>query len=114
MAGEKRVLAVESDRADAALDDIRVKFDAAVVKKTGEPVPVVQAVAEFLGDLGLAIDARQLLLEPRPERHDERLALLLAHPATRVGAQAPDRLLDRIEHGDPFERFVGDRSGAFA
>jgi hypothetical protein len=59
---------------------------------------VVQAVAEFLGDLGLARDARQLLLEPRLERHYERLAL--SWRTLRLTS-------------DPFERFAGDRSGAF-
>ena len=70
---------------------------------------MVQAIAQVLGDSRLAGDARQLMLEPRPERHDERLALLLARAATLVGAHAADRLLDRIELGDPLQRLAGDR-----
>src|ERR1700677_1211959 len=41
MACEERVLTVENDRTDAALDDIRVQFDATVVKEADEPVPMV-------------------------------------------------------------------------
>jgi hypothetical protein len=67
MACEERVLTVENDRTDAALDDIRVQFDATIVKEADEPVPMVQAVAELLGDLGLAREAGQLLLEPGPD-----------------------------------------------
>src|SRR5271156_939796 len=100
MTSEERVLAIENDRADAALDDVRVELDAAVVQESDEPIPMVHAVTKFLGDPGLAGDARQLMLEPGPERHDERFALLLAHPTTLVGACAPDRLLDRVERGD--------------
>ena len=81
-------------------------------READETLPVIQAVAKLLGEPGLAGNARQLLLEPRPERHDERLALLLAHAATLVGAHAPDRLLGRIELGDPLERLAGDRRGA--
>ena len=58
---------------------------------------------------GLAGDARELPLEPGLERRDERLAPLLAHRAPLVGARAADRLLDRIERGDAFERLTGDR-----
>ena len=70
---------------------------------------MIQAVAKILGEPGLAGNTRQLMLEPRSERHDERLALLLAREATLVGAHAPDRLLDRIERGDSLERLAGDR-----
>ena len=70
---------------------------------------MVQAVAQVLGEAGLAGDARQLMLEPRPERHDERLALRLARATPVLGAQAPDRLLDRVELGDSLQRFAGDR-----
>ena len=68
MTSEERVLAIENDRADAALDDVRVELDAAVVEEADEPFPVVQTIAEPLGDSRLARDARQLMLEPGPER----------------------------------------------
>ena len=109
MAGEERVLAIEDDRADGALDDVRVELDAAVVEEADEPFPVVQTIAELLGDPRLAGDARQLMLKPWPKRHDKRFALHLTHATTLVRAQASDRLLDRIELGDPLERLAGDR-----
>ena len=86
--------------------------DAAVVEETGEPVPMVQGVADGFGDHGLGRDARELLFEPGFERQHERLAPFLAHRATRAGAVPPDRLLDRIERRDALESFAGDRSGA--
>ena len=86
MASKERILAIEHDRPDTALDNVRVELDAAIVQEADETLPMVQAIAKILGEPGLAGDARQLLLEPRPERHDERLALLLARAATLVGA----------------------------
>ena len=77
--------------------------------KADEPFPMVQTIMKFVGDPGLARDFAQLMLEPGPERHGERLALLLAHAATLVGACAPDRLLDRVERGNSLKRLTGDR-----
>ena len=73
-----------------------VKLDAAVVEEAGEPVPVVQAVADGVCDLGLPRDTRELLLEPRPERRDKRLATLLPYRTPLVGAAATDGRFDRI------------------
>ena len=50
---EERVLAIESDRTDCALNDIGVDLDAAVVNKEGQAVPKRQRVADRLGDFGL-------------------------------------------------------------
>ena len=112
VAGEQRVLAIKRDGADAALDDVGVEFDAAVVEEPSEPVPMAQAVADGFGDQGLTRDARELLFEPGFERQHKRLAPFLAHRATLAGAVPPDRLLDRIERRDARESFAGDRSGA--
>ncbi len=109
MTCEERIFAIEHDWPDSAFDDVGVELDATVVEELNEPVPVVQAIAQILGEAGLAGDARQLMLKPWPERHDERLALLLARVTTLLGAHAADRLLDRIELGDPPERLAGDR-----
>src|SRR5258708_5657368 len=62
MTSEERVLAIENDRADAALDAVGVEFDASVVEEADEPFPMVQTIAQVLGEVGLARDARQLLL----------------------------------------------------
>jgi hypothetical protein len=47
-----------------------------------------------------------------PERDHQRPALFLAHRAAGLGALPADRLLNRIERRDAFERFAGDRSVA--
>ena len=93
MAGEERVLTIEDGRADAALDDVRVELDAAVVEEADEPFPVVQTIAELLGDSGLAGDARQLMLKPWPKRHDKRFALHLdwQRAAVRPALLGPSR-----------------------
>src|SRR5262245_3114177 len=109
MAREECVLAIEDDRTDAALDDVGIELDAAVIEETCEPVPVVQAVADLLRDLRLGGDARELLLEPAFERCHHGLALVLPHLAPFIGALPADRLLDRIERRDALERFARDR-----
>src|ERR1700676_864857 len=106
MPGEQRILAIENNRADASLDDVGVKLDAAVVEEPREPVPVVQGVADVIGNRRRGGDAGELLLEPSLERQHEGLAALLTHGASLIGAAAPDRLLDRIEGRDAFERLA--------
>src|ERR1700733_6142820 len=66
MTSEERVLAIEDDRADGALDNVGVEFDASVVEEADEPFPKVQAITKFVVDPGLARDAPQLMLEPGP------------------------------------------------
>ena len=99
------------DRTNASFDHIGVEFDTSVIEETGEPVPMVQGVADGFGDHRLGRDARELLFEPRFERQHERFAFFLARRAARAGAVPPNRLLDRIERRDAFENFAGDRSG---
>ena len=38
-AGEERVLAIERNGTDGALDDVGVDLDAAVIQEAGEPLP---------------------------------------------------------------------------
>jgi transposase-like protein len=109
MPGKQRILAIENKRTDASLDDVGVKLDAAVVEELREPVPVVQGVADMLGDRRLARDAGELLLEPGLELQYERLAARLSHRAPLVGAATSDRLFDGIEGGDARKRLAGDR-----
>src|SRR3984885_295738 len=66
MTSEERVLAIENDRADGALDNVGVEFDASVVEEADEPFPRVQTITKFVGDPRLARDGRQLMLEPGP------------------------------------------------
>lgn len=46
---EKRVLAVERQRPDAALDGVGIQFDASVGEEVAEAVPVAQCIADSLG-----------------------------------------------------------------
>ena len=110
MARKQRILAIENDRANAAFDDVGVELDSAVIEEPRKPIPVVQGVADVLGDGRLGRDARELLLEPGFERDHQGLASFLAHGAALLGAAAADRLLDRIERSNAHERFAGDRS----
>ena len=48
--GEQSILPVQSDRAHGALDGIGVDLNAAVVKEAKQPVPLIKAVANGLGD----------------------------------------------------------------
>ena len=65
MAGEERVFAIEHDRPDSAFDDVGVELDAAVIEEVDEPFPMVQAIAQILGEAGLAGSARPDLPETR-------------------------------------------------
>ena len=88
------------------------ELDAAVFEEAGEPVTMVQAVADGFGDDGLRRDARELLFEPDFESQHERLALFLAHGTALVGRSAADRLLNRVEKSDAIEGFARDGCGA--
>ena len=81
-AGEQRVLAPESDRAHGAFDGVGVQLQAAVIKIQDQPVPVVQGVADRLGQCGTAGDTLELFGQPGVHRLDQRPAALLAY---RVG-----------------------------
>ena len=52
--GEECVLAIEHDGADAALDNVGVELDAAIVQEAGKPVPVVEAATDLVGEVALA------------------------------------------------------------
>ena len=70
---------------------------------------MVQGIADGLGDQRFARDACELMFQPSLERQHQRLALVLAHGTAFVGAQAADRLLDRVKSSDALERFARDR-----
>lgn len=59
-AGEERVLAIEGDRVDRALDGVGVDLDAAVVENEVQPFPTRQSAPDRLGELALAADEREL------------------------------------------------------
>src|SRR4051794_17380608 len=49
-ASEQSIFSVESERAHALLDGIGVDLDAAVVEEAQQPIPLIEAVADGLGD----------------------------------------------------------------
>ena len=67
-AGEERILTIERDGPDGALDDVGVDLDAAIVEEAGEPFPARERVADRLGELGLLADQAELVAQPRFER----------------------------------------------
>ena len=56
VAGEQAVLAVKRDRADGSLDDVGIHLDAAVLEEAHEAVPMIESVADRLGDGALLRD----------------------------------------------------------
>jgi hypothetical protein len=67
---------------------------------------MVQAVPHLIGDCSLGGDSGELVFKPHLEGDDERSAPFLADRAAFIGAQAADRLLDRVKRRDSFERFA--------
>jgi hypothetical protein len=49
-----RIIAVERNRADRALDHVGVDLDAPVVEEEAQPGPQLESVANGLGDAGAA------------------------------------------------------------
>ena len=49
-AGKQSIFSVQSNRANAALDGIGVDLDAAVVEEARQPIPMVEAISDGLGD----------------------------------------------------------------
>ena len=49
-----RLLAIERDQADRALDHVGIDLDPAIVEKDGEAGLVLERVADRLGDAGAA------------------------------------------------------------
>jgi hypothetical protein len=54
ISGEERIFAIEHDRPDSAFDDVGVELDAVVIEEADEPFPMVEAIAQILGEAGLA------------------------------------------------------------
>ena len=108
---KERVLAVQSDRSDGALDHVGVDLDATVVEEATEARPSRECVADGFGEFALLADKAELRLQPRFERIDDRAAFRLADVAALLGQAAADLPLDAIEFGDPRERFRDDRRG---
>ena len=96
MPGEERILAIKNNRADASFDNVGVELDSSVIEEAREPVPVVQGVADVLGDGRLGRDAGELLLEPRLERQHQ--SLLRSWRAARRSSALRPRIVFSIAY----------------
>lgn len=65
MPGEESILSGQADWPDGILDRVRVELKAPVFEEAGQPLPVIERVADVLGERRTAGDHRQLFLEPR-------------------------------------------------
>ncbi len=88
-AGEERVLPVERDRPDAALDRVGVDLDAAVVEEAAKALPVVQAVADRLGGLGAARQLCELLRRATSSGRRRAVSLRACRALRRSSALRP-------------------------
>ena len=58
--GEERILPIEGDWPDRTFGNVRVDFDATVVKEAGESGPARERVTDRLRELALLTDQREL------------------------------------------------------
>ena len=84
-AGKEGVLAVEGNGTDGTLDRVGVGLEVAVVEEEGEAVPVLEGVADRLGEPRLAGETRKLPLEPRAQLLEDRPGPLLPAGAAAFG-----------------------------
>jgi hypothetical protein len=71
---EQRVLPVERNRADGALDGIVVEFDATVIDEARQALPARQSVADGLCKFAFLADQTEFYAQPRLERGDQGTA----------------------------------------
>ncbi len=107
--GEQRILATERHRAHGLLDNVGVQFQATVIEKPDQAIPMIESVTNCLRQGGATGQAVKQVAQPNMHRLDQRTAALLAHPLAMLGRLAADFGLDRIQSGDPLQRLVGQR-----
>ena len=112
MAREERIFATKTDPADRPLDGIGVDLDAAIIEVAQQASPMVQTVADGLGDLTGPGHGWQGCLEPGLHRIHDRLRPFLACGMPRLGRLATDVGLDLIEQLDARQRLGCDRCRA--
>ena len=108
---KRRILSVQRNRPDRALDHVAVDLDATVVEKAGQSRPARQRIADRFGELGLLTDQVELGAQPWLKRIEDWPALGLAQGAALVGTAAARLGLDGIELGNPLQGFARDRRG---
>ena len=87
--GEKRVLEIESNGTDCALDDIGVNLDAPVVDEARQSLPARERVADRFRELGLLADQREFFAQPWLQGVDDRAGFVLSRraPLVRVASE---------------------------
>jgi hypothetical protein len=108
---EQRVLPVERDRADGALDGVVVELDAAIVDEARQALPARQGIADGRSKLAFLADQAEFCAQPWLDRVGQGTAFQGSDRSALLGTSAPDIFLDGVEPGNPLERFAGDRSG---
>ena len=109
MACKESIFSGQTERPDSVLDWIGVKLQAAVIEEAGKALPVCEPVTDILGQCGGRGDHRQLLLEPRLQRRDDRCRMLFSSGEPDVRRHAAHILLNGVERGDLTNRLLGDR-----
>src|SRR3954452_9289963 len=85
MTGEERIFSAQADWPDGVLDRVGVELEAPVFEEAGQTLPVIERVADVLGERRTAGDHRQLFFEPRLQRgyHWQRVLLARGQPYVR-------------------------------
>jgi len=81
---EQGILAVESQRADGALDGIVVEIDTAIIEEVDETVPAWERVADRLAEAALGADLSATGFEEPVQVVDDRTAALVTGVAALV------------------------------
>lgn len=85
MTGEESVFPGQADWPDGILDRVGVEFETPIFEEAGQPLPMIERIADILGERRTAGDHRQLLLEPRLQRgyQGQRVRLARCQPDVR-------------------------------
>ena len=108
-AGEQCVLAPERHRPHGPLDGVGVQLQAPILEKQDQAVPVVQRIADRLGqvdrpEMRFSCSVSQVCIAST-----RRSAALLSDRLAVRGRRAADVGLDLIESGDPPQSLLGQR-----
>jgi hypothetical protein len=93
MAGEERILSVQSQRSDQILDRVRVHFDAPVVEEDAQSVPVIEQIGDGATHRALRRQPLRLGAQEGGEFVDEGTRRLLPNQ-TALPAKAGQKTTD--------------------
>lgn len=106
--GEEAVLPGDGPGSDGALDDVGVEFDQAIRQESLEDVAPGDGMADGLGQLRFARDARQGLLPEGEQSGDGGGGDGLPRGGANVGVLATNLGFELPEIGHPLDRGGGD------